>query len=270
MKSGPDEAASNNCCTTLRASVNPTEGRNDGWPRTKTPGDPGFVFAAHNVHDPSCGWPPRLRTTADPVLYYGYFENCYVRQFVLASTGRSGPVRSGMATSAGKSRSRSPSSCWTRPSTPPKGSPRGSWASGAPRYRSAGDRLGAGAGASHRPERNGRGDLTDREICRPAPRSRSSPRVAEAAYATEGERRVRAEAGPAVRLSAYSPPHEGTGVCGRRGLSELGPYLFPGELVKLIPSRPSMHTGRVGTSADDDAGAWFGEAPRGGRRRPCR
>ena len=134
----------------------------------------------------------------------------------------------------------------------------------------AGDRRGAGAGPYHRPGRNGRGDLTDREICRPAPRSRSSPRVAEAAYATKAERRVGAEAGPAVRLSFHSPPRNGTGVCRRRGLSALASYLFPGELVKLIPSRPSMHTGRVGTSADDDAGAWFGEAPRGGRRRPCR
>jgi hypothetical protein len=51
-------------------------------PEGKAPGDRGFVFAAQNVHDPSCGRPLRLQTTADPVLYYGYFENRYGEQFV--------------------------------------------------------------------------------------------------------------------------------------------------------------------------------------------
>ena len=36
----------------------------------------------HNNHDPSCGRPPRLRTIANPGLYYGYFENRYGEQFV--------------------------------------------------------------------------------------------------------------------------------------------------------------------------------------------
>jgi hypothetical protein len=51
-------------------------------PREDLPGYLGFVFAAHNIHDPSCGRPPRLRKTADPVLYYGCLENCYGEQFV--------------------------------------------------------------------------------------------------------------------------------------------------------------------------------------------
>jgi hypothetical protein len=45
-------------------------------------GDTGLVFAAHNSHDPSCGRPPRLRNTADPGLYHGYFVNRYGEQFV--------------------------------------------------------------------------------------------------------------------------------------------------------------------------------------------
>jgi hypothetical protein len=46
------------------------------------PGEAGLVFAAQNNHDPRCGSPPRLRNTADPGLYYGYFENRYGEQFV--------------------------------------------------------------------------------------------------------------------------------------------------------------------------------------------
>ena len=52
-------------------------------PEGKDPGDAGLVFAAHNHHDPRCGQPPRVRNTADPGLYYGYFENRYGEQFVL-------------------------------------------------------------------------------------------------------------------------------------------------------------------------------------------
>jgi hypothetical protein len=46
------------------------------------PGDAGLVFAVHNNHDPRCGRPPRLRNTANPGLYHGYFENRYGEQFV--------------------------------------------------------------------------------------------------------------------------------------------------------------------------------------------
>jgi hypothetical protein len=45
-------------------------------------GDAGLVFAAQNTHDERCGPPPHLRNTANPELYYGYFENCYGEQFV--------------------------------------------------------------------------------------------------------------------------------------------------------------------------------------------
>ena len=51
-------------------------------PEEQDPGDAGFVFAAHNNHDPRCGWPPRVRNTDNPGLYYGYFENRYGEQFV--------------------------------------------------------------------------------------------------------------------------------------------------------------------------------------------
>jgi hypothetical protein len=51
-------------------------------PDGKDPRDAGLVFAAHNNHDPGCGRPPRLRNTADPGRYYGYFENRYGEQFV--------------------------------------------------------------------------------------------------------------------------------------------------------------------------------------------
>ena len=44
--------------------------------------DAGLVFAAHNNHDPRCGPPPRLRTTDNVGLYYGYFENRYGEPFV--------------------------------------------------------------------------------------------------------------------------------------------------------------------------------------------
>jgi hypothetical protein len=52
-------------------------------PEGKAPGDPGFVFATHNVQDPSRGRPPRLRKTPDPVLNYCYLENRYVEEFVV-------------------------------------------------------------------------------------------------------------------------------------------------------------------------------------------
>src|SRR3954468_4540134 len=51
-------------------------------PEGQGPGEPGLVFAAHNHHDPRCGWPPRVRNTDNPGLYYGYFENRYGEQFV--------------------------------------------------------------------------------------------------------------------------------------------------------------------------------------------
>jgi hypothetical protein len=51
-------------------------------PEGKAPGDSGVVFAVHNVHDPSCGRPPRLRYTDHPSVYYGYFGNRYGEQFV--------------------------------------------------------------------------------------------------------------------------------------------------------------------------------------------
>ena len=41
-----------------------------------------LVFAAQNLHGPSCGRPPRIRNTANPGLYYGYFENRHGEQFV--------------------------------------------------------------------------------------------------------------------------------------------------------------------------------------------
>ena len=51
-------------------------------PEGPGPGAAGLVFAALNHHDPRCGRPPRLRNTADPGLYHGYFENRYGEQFV--------------------------------------------------------------------------------------------------------------------------------------------------------------------------------------------
>ena len=53
-------------------------------PEGPGPGAAGLVFAAHNDHDPRCGQPPRLLNTADPRLYYGYFENRYGEQFVFS------------------------------------------------------------------------------------------------------------------------------------------------------------------------------------------
>jgi hypothetical protein len=41
-----------------------------------------LVFAAENMHTPSCGPPPRIRNTAKPGFYYGYFENRHGEQFV--------------------------------------------------------------------------------------------------------------------------------------------------------------------------------------------
>jgi hypothetical protein len=51
-------------------------------PKGQDSGDVGLVFAAHNNHHERCGPPPRLRNTANPGLYYGYFENRYGEQFV--------------------------------------------------------------------------------------------------------------------------------------------------------------------------------------------
>jgi hypothetical protein len=51
-------------------------------PEGQDPGEVGLVFAAHNIHDPSCGRPPRLRNIDNPGLYYGYFENRYGEQFL--------------------------------------------------------------------------------------------------------------------------------------------------------------------------------------------
>jgi hypothetical protein len=51
-------------------------------PKGQDPSDPGLVFSAHNTHHERCGAPPRLRSTDNPGLYYGYFENRYGEQFV--------------------------------------------------------------------------------------------------------------------------------------------------------------------------------------------
>ena len=51
-------------------------------PQSEDPGDADLVFVAHNYHSRSCGRPPRLRTTAEPGLYHGHFENCHGEQFV--------------------------------------------------------------------------------------------------------------------------------------------------------------------------------------------
>jgi len=51
-------------------------------PKGQDSGDTSLVFAAHNTHHERCGPPPRLRNTADPGLYHGYFENRYGEQFV--------------------------------------------------------------------------------------------------------------------------------------------------------------------------------------------
>jgi len=59
-------------------------------PKGQDPGDTSLVFAAHNTHDERCGSPPRLRNTAEPGLYHGYFENRHGEQFVFVfdrSTG---------------------------------------------------------------------------------------------------------------------------------------------------------------------------------------
>jgi hypothetical protein len=66
-------------------------------PEGPDPDDAGLVFAVQNNHDPRCGSPPRVRNTADPGLYYGYFENRYGEQFVFTfdrATG-AGTVRGG-------------------------------------------------------------------------------------------------------------------------------------------------------------------------------
>ena len=46
-------------------------------PEGQEPGNAGLVFAAYNTHHERCGAPPRLRSTDNPGLYYGYFENRY-------------------------------------------------------------------------------------------------------------------------------------------------------------------------------------------------
>ena len=51
-------------------------------PKGHDAGDAGLVFAAYNTHHGRCGLPPRLRTTDNPGLYHGYFENRHGEQFV--------------------------------------------------------------------------------------------------------------------------------------------------------------------------------------------
>lgn len=51
-------------------------------PKGRNGGDNSLVFAAHNTQDERCGSPPRLRNTAKPGLYHGYFENRHGEQFV--------------------------------------------------------------------------------------------------------------------------------------------------------------------------------------------
>jgi hypothetical protein len=73
-----------------RSAMNPSVHRSDCWegptlmgdPEGEDPGDAGVVFAANDNDDPRRGRPPHLRNTADPRLYYGYFENRYGEQFV--------------------------------------------------------------------------------------------------------------------------------------------------------------------------------------------
>jgi hypothetical protein len=66
-------------------------------PEGPDPGAGGLVFYAHNNHGPRCGRPPHLRNTADPGLYYGYFENRYSELFVFPfdRARGTGPVRVG-------------------------------------------------------------------------------------------------------------------------------------------------------------------------------
>ena len=61
------------------------------------PGNAGLVFVAWNTHSPSCGEPPRVRTTENPGLYYGYFENRFGEQFVFTfdRTTKTGTVSGG-------------------------------------------------------------------------------------------------------------------------------------------------------------------------------
>src|SRR4030081_526599 len=63
----------------------------------QAPGDAGLVFAADNKHHERCGPPPRLRNTANPGLYHGYFENRYGEQLVFAfdRATRTGTVSGG-------------------------------------------------------------------------------------------------------------------------------------------------------------------------------
>jgi hypothetical protein len=51
-------------------------------PKGQDRGDARLVFAAYNTHHERCGPPPRLRTTDNPGLYHGYFENHYGEQFI--------------------------------------------------------------------------------------------------------------------------------------------------------------------------------------------
>jgi hypothetical protein len=66
-------------------------------PKRQDPGDVGLVFTAHNTHDERCGPPPHLRNTANPGLYYGYFENRYGELFVFTfdRATRTGSVSGG-------------------------------------------------------------------------------------------------------------------------------------------------------------------------------
>ena len=86
-------------------------------------GDAGLVFAAHNNHDPSCGRPPRLRNTADPGLYHGYFENRYGEQFVFTFDRTTGTGTVPGGDFGWVSPRRSPSASWTGPAAAPVISP---------------------------------------------------------------------------------------------------------------------------------------------------
>ncbi len=150
-----------------RSMLNPSLDRSDE--RTDNHGDPegpdlgeaGLVFAAHNNHDPRCGWPPRLRNTDDPGFYYGYFENCYGEQFVFTfdRATRAGTVWGGDL--GWDNRKSFTLDLLDEALRARKGSPR--------RSRSPGCRgvglpvidAAAGAGPPHRPDGEGRGDLAE-------------------------------------------------------------------------------------------------------------
>ena len=51
-------------------------------PEGQDAGEEALVFAAYNNHTEHCGLPPRLHTTDNRRLYYGYFENRHGEQFI--------------------------------------------------------------------------------------------------------------------------------------------------------------------------------------------